>query len=131
MHSEPRIIDHREIFISPDGTFSTGNELDGITIELESERERIIRERFHANVKGKSGSGSGVSIVKAPMPGMVRSILVKVGDSVQKGTQLIILEAMKMENVIISSAAGVVSKIHASEGSSIEKNNAMLEIASK
>ena len=131
MQSEPKIIDHREIFISPDGTFSTGNELDGIVIELESERERIIRERFHTNVKDKSGSDSGVSIVKAPMPGLVRSILVKIGEQVQKGSQLVILEAMKMENVITAPAAGAVSKIHVSEGGSIEKNSAMLEISSK
>ncbi len=128
MNSEPIIIDHREIFTSPDGTFSTGNELHGVTIELESERERIIRERFKANIKGKAGALSGAMTVKAPMPGLVRSIFVKIGDQVQKGSQLMVLEAMKMENVIVSSSAGVVVKINAIEAASVEKGAVLLEI---
>ena len=67
--------------------------------------------------------------VKAPMPGMVLEILVKTGDSVEKGTPLLILEAMKMENVIKSPGDGLIGNISASKGLAVEKNELLLEFA--
>ena len=64
--------------------------------------------------------------VKAPMPGTVLNVLVKEGGEVQSGSQLLILEAMKMENVIKASGDGVVSKIHISEKENVEKNQVLI-----
>jgi len=75
------------------------------------------------------GSTRKLSELKAPMPGMVLDILVKENDSVEKDTPLIILEAMKMENVIKSPAAGIVKRINATKGNAVEKNNVLIEFA--
>ncbi|MCH8546116.1 MAG: acetyl-CoA carboxylase biotin carboxyl carrier protein subunit [Cryomorphaceae bacterium] len=64
---------------------------------------------------------------KAPMPGMVLKILVAPGDAVSKGTPLIVLEAMKMENNIKAESDGVVKAVNIKEGQSVEKNQVMIE----
>ena len=112
------------------GRLSDGGALDGIELTVETDRERIVRERFQMS-GGAAGASSGGRTVKAPMPGMVRSIMVSVGDSVEKNTTLLVLEAMKMENNILAGAKGVVQKIHISEGTSVEKNAVLVEIAAE
>jgi len=64
--------------------------------------------------------------VKAPMPGRVLEIFVKEGDIVAEGDSLIVLEAMKMENIIKSTRGGVLKHIQANEGDSVEKNTVLL-----
>ena len=68
-----------------------------------------------------------INDVKAPMPGMVLSILVKEGDTVKKGDALLILEAMKMENILKSPAEGVIKKIAAIKGTAVEKNQLLIQ----
>ncbi|HTO97491.1 MAG TPA: acetyl-CoA carboxylase biotin carboxyl carrier protein subunit [Myxococcales bacterium] len=62
----------------------------------------------------------GPQRVDAPMPGKVTRVLVKVGDEVQEGQGLVVVEAMKMENELKSPKAGKVSELHAVEGSAVE-----------
>jgi biotin carboxyl carrier protein len=64
--------------------------------------------------------------LKAPMPGLVLSILVNEGDTIAKGDSLLVLEAMKMENIIKSPTEGVIKKIHAVKGSAVEKNQILI-----
>ncbi len=64
--------------------------------------------------------------VKAPMPGRILEILVKEGDAVYEGDGLIVLEAMKMENIIKSTRQGVLKNIRTAEGDSVEKNTVLL-----
>lgn len=66
--------------------------------------------------------------VTAPMPGIVVSLKVKVGDYVSLGQSLCILEAMKMENEITASKAGVVKEIHVSEGSSVSQGQLVVVV---
>lgn len=63
-----------------------------------------------------------VQDVKAPMPGLVLSIAVSPGQEVKKGDALIILEAMKMENVLKSPADGKVKEVLVTQGQAVEKN---------
>ena len=58
--------------------------------------------------------------VEAPMPGMILSINVSVGQAVKEGDVLMVLEAMKMENEIKAPSAGTVTQIVATKGSSVE-----------
>lgn len=67
-----------------------------------------------------------VKEIKAPMPGGILNVLVKEGQSVQEGDQLLILEAMKMENVIKSPGEGIVSKVHVAEKDNVEKNQVLI-----
>jgi biotin carboxyl carrier protein len=67
-----------------------------------------------------------ISDLKAPMPGLVLKVLVKDGDTVIKGDNLIILEAMKMENIIKSPIDGTVKNIRIQEGDKLEKNQVMI-----
>lgn len=67
--------------------------------------------------------------LKAPMPGLVLKVLVKSGEAVSKDTPLIILEAMKMENVIKAAGEGVIKDIKVIEGQAVEKSNIMIEFA--
>lgn len=64
--------------------------------------------------------------VKAPMPGLVLAIKVKEGTAVSKGESLLILEAMKMENIIKSPADGVIKKVLISEGKTVDKNQLLM-----
>ncbi|MBK8879597.1 MAG: acetyl-CoA carboxylase biotin carboxyl carrier protein subunit [Haliscomenobacter sp.] len=66
--------------------------------------------------------------IKAPMPGLVLEISVKEGDTVEKGQSLLILEAMKMENVLKSPGDGVVKRIFVDKGRPVDKNQILLEM---
>ena len=71
---------------------------------------------------------SGEANVSAPMPGTILDVLVKEGQSVNKGDVLVILEAMKMENEIMAADAGVVKAIYTSKGAAVNTGDPLLEI---
>lgn len=66
--------------------------------------------------------------IKAPMPGLVLEIAVKEGQVVEKGETLLILEAMKMENVIKAPGDGLVKHIFVSQGKPVDKNQLLVEM---
>jgi biotin carboxyl carrier protein len=67
-----------------------------------------------------------IEVVKAPMPGLIHSILVEEGQEVQKGDPLLILEAMKMENIIKAPGDGTIAKIQAVLRASVDKNEVLI-----
>ena len=67
-------------------------------------------------------------VVPAPMAGIVLSVNKNIGDAVKKGDVLVILEAMKMENEIVASKAGVVSGIHVANGQVVNPGDALITI---
>ena len=71
--------------------------------------------------------GNKANLLKAPMPGLVLKVLVTEGQAVKKGDGLLILEAMKMENIIKASSDGIVKKIHIVEKNIVDKNQKMIE----
>jgi len=71
-------------------------------------------------------NGSGLS---APMPGKVLQVLVEVGQVVEPGQPLMILEAMKMEHRIVAPQEGIVSVIHFKEGDQVQQGIALLEMS--
>lgn len=68
-----------------------------------------------------------VNEIKSPMPGLVLEIKVEVGTEVKKGDGVIVLEAMKMENILKSPADGKVKKILVSKGNAVEKNEILIQ----
>ena len=67
--------------------------------------------------------------IKAPMPGKVIEVLVSEGDAVTKGEGILILEAMKMENVLKAEHDCEIKAIHAVKGESVEKNEVLVDLA--
>ncbi len=66
--------------------------------------------------------------VLAPMPGLVLSIQVEEGETIEKDQALIILEAMKMENIIKAEGRGKVSRIAVKKGQAVNKGELLLRI---
>lgn len=67
--------------------------------------------------------------IKAPMPGLVLNIMVEAGQEVNKGDNLLVLEAMKMENIIKSPSSGTVKKVQVSKGDKVEKNELLIQFS--
>jgi len=76
-----------------------------------------------------SSSANKVLEIKAPMPGLVLNVIVTEGQEVNKGDSLLVLEAMKMENIIKSPTGGIVKKILIRKGDKVEKNEILLQFA--
>lgn len=66
--------------------------------------------------------------VKAPMPGKIIDVLVREGATIQRGEPVVILEAMKMQNEIISPVTGTVLKVSARNNTSVMKDDTLVEI---
>jgi biotin carboxyl carrier protein len=66
-------------------------------------------------------------VVKAPLPGVVDSIKVKVGDSVVYGQELVVLEAMKMKNSIKATKPGKITKVCVSVGETVPHGASLVE----
>ena len=67
-------------------------------------------------------------VVTAPLPGVILDIKVKVGDAVKAGQTVAVLEAMKMENEIESTASGTVTAVNAGKGDSVLEGAAIITI---
>jgi len=92
------------------------------SIELKNKFDLFIESMGYT-----SKSEVSLSEVKAPMPGLVFDILVSEDQEVTAGESLLILEAMKMENVIKSPRDGKIASINVEKGNSVEKNAILIE----
>ena len=99
--------------------------LDGWRFDVEAldERTRAIRE-----LSGAAAGPAGPSPLVAPMPGLIVRVHVVIGDAVQAGQGLVVMEAMKMENELRAQAAGRVKAVHATPGSAVEKGALLIEL---
>jgi len=105
----------------------TGKEL---TIAVNGKKQIVSVKDDFDELLHKLGMDNLIHIkmneVKAPMPGLVLCVMVKEGDIIQKGDALIVLEAMKMENIIKATGEGIVKKIVAQTKQAVEKNQVLL-----
>ncbi len=88
-----------------------------------------LEDQYDSLLKAMGMNGAAGKLaqeVKAPMPGLVLSINVTEGQEVKKGDNLLVLEAMKMENMLKSATEGVVKKIFVSKGDKVEKNQVLI-----
>ena len=77
----------------------------------------------------KAAAPTGGKTVKSPLPGVILSVDVKEGQTVKRGQKLAVLEAMKMENEILSEFDGTVSAIHVAKGDSVLEGANVVTIA--
>ncbi|MFC0604993.1 acetyl-CoA carboxylase biotin carboxyl carrier protein subunit [Winogradskyella pulchriflava] len=73
------------------------------------------------------GASKAVSDIKAPMPGLILEITINEGAEVKEGDALLILEAMKMENVLTSPRDGIIKSIKVNKGETVDKNALLIE----
>ncbi len=64
----------------------------------------------------------------SPMPGLILKILVKEGDAVEKGDDILVLEAMKMENLLQAPSSGIIKSIKCEVGNSVNKGDLLIKI---
>lgn len=93
------------------------------TVHLQDDRSRLIHTLGLDKATRKAGD------LKAPMPGLVLNILVKPGDAVKKNDPVLVLEAMKMENVIKAPGDAVIKAIAAEKGKPVEKGQLLISFA--
>lgn len=89
-------------------------------VEVKDEFDRLLSQL------GMSGNLKAVKELKAPMPGMVLDVLVKSGDKITKDQPLVVLEAMKMENVLKSPGDLVIKDVKVKKSNAVEKNQVLL-----
>ncbi|MDN3587349.1 acetyl-CoA carboxylase biotin carboxyl carrier protein subunit [Pedobacter aquatilis] len=92
------------------------------TLKVEDKFYQLLKQLGLDNI-----ASAKIAEIKAPMPGLVLDIIVEEGTEVKKGDNLLILEAMKMENIIKSPADGVVKKLSIIKGDKVEKNQVLLQ----
>ena len=103
-------------------------------VEVHKEITQTKTPKLVRPVIQKEGSGkikkklSSSYIVKAPLPGNILKIMINKGDEVKKGDNLMIMEAMKMENNILSEKDGIVKSIKINIGDSVLQGDPLIEI---
>jgi pyruvate carboxylase subunit B len=99
--------------------------IDGWRFDVEAldERTRAIRD-----LSAKHATAAGPAPVVAPMPGLIVRVQVEVGDTVEAGQGVVVMEAMKMENELRAAAPGVVRAVHATAGKAVEKGTVLVEL---
>lgn len=107
---------HKKFTFKINGEIKEANVLNGLD---------LLIEKMGLN----SAQAKRLRTMNAPMPGLVTGIKITEGQQVEKGTPLMILEAMKMENLIVAPHDAVVKAIHVSLGQAVEKGTPLLEFA--
>lgn len=91
-------------------------------IQIDNPLDRLIKE-----LGFEIGAAKAITDIKAPMPGLILDIHINIGQEVKENDPLLILEAMKMENVIVSPRAGVVKSVAVEKGNAVDKNQLLVE----
>lgn len=111
-------------------------EVNGTLYEVEIQSEQkssktptlIRKEVPRAKDAHKIKKNASVQMVLAPLPGIIIQMLVKKGDEVKRGDKLLVYEAMKMENSLLSEKEGIVKSVKVTVGDSFLQGDVLLEI---
>lgn len=113
-----------EIWVVEEQSGHLNLNVDGIEIKIEK-RERLAdlfeKIGYHEDAKNT------ISEIKAPMPGTIVEILVEEGQEIDTNDPILILEAMKMENIIRATSPATVTEIVASPGAVVQKNDTLIK----
>jgi biotin carboxyl carrier protein len=91
--------------------------------------EQVPAKKVETPKPAETHVSSGNNVVKAPLPGVVVDITVSEGARVSKGQKLLVIEAMKMENEILSDYDGVVEKILVKKGDNVDGDQDLIIIS--
>lgn len=102
------------------------------TIKINGSKYQIQLADAYDQMVARLGLGEVVSKaakdVIAPMPGLILQLMVEAGETIKEGQALLILEAMKMENVIKANADGTIASIEVEQGMAVEKGQLMIKM---
>lgn len=136
-----RIVDIEKIGSNRYHLLIDNNSFDVILIDFNTRKKS-----FHFNISGRKivvaleddfdlllekmgidkGASEKISEIIAPMPGLVLDVLVNIGETVEEGSPLLVLEAMKMENIIKSPCKAIIASIEVKKQQKIDKNELMI-----
>ncbi len=108
-------INSKDFQLRVNGAFHSVNLHDELDILIREMGMKIVSKRVSDNII-------------SPMPGLLRQVNVQVGDTLEAGQAVLILEAMKMENILKAAGNGIVKEIHASPGQTVEKGQLLITI---
>jgi acetyl/propionyl-CoA carboxylase alpha subunit len=106
-----------------------GDGRDGTDVVVDGDAFRVEIEdrRRRGRSAAKPTDGGGQRLV-APMPGRVVAVLATVGQPVEPGAGLVVLEAMKMENEFRATSAGVVAEVHVAPGQAVNAGDLLVVV---
>lgn len=93
----------------------------------EAKVDNAVKAKQKAEEKAAVAKVTG-QVVKAPLPGTIRDVLVKTGDTIKSGEYVVVLEAMKMENSIPTTFSGTVGEVFVEVGDTVPTDGALVEI---
>ena len=99
--------------------------INGVWHSFTVETPISLKRRRYLEEQGDSSSSV---VIEAPMPGKIIDILVEVGSEIKEGESIIILEAMKMQNEILSHVSGTVKSVDVKKNDSVMKDDVLIEI---
>lgn len=121
-------IDHRHFDVSSirkedDGMYVLSLNGKRLRIEIEDEIAALLKR-----VGGDKATKLHSAVVRSPMPGKIARLLVGIGELIEAGQGVLILEAMKMENEIPAPCDGVVASLHVAEGAAVNGGDILVSI---
>jgi biotin carboxyl carrier protein len=105
--------------------FFHGNKVSEFGVD---EKIKIVDPKRLRSGQNSSGHHHGVAQIVAPMPGKVVRVHVEAGATVEKGTGVIVVEAMKMQNEMKSPRAGVVVSVNVKPGDTVNAGDVLAEL---
>ena len=110
-------------------------EVNGSEYEVKLQKEikttktpKLVRSAPPPTAPKSLAPATALSHVVSPLPGVITKVLVKEGDTVKVGDNLLMLEAMKMENNILAEKAGQIVNVKVKEGESVMQGDKLMEI---
>lgn len=111
-------------------------EVNGTVYDVEIQAEEkasktpqlIRRPVINKPGEGQIKKSAGAITVKAPLPGTIIKVDVAVGDAINVGDVLLVMEAMKMENNVLAEKAGTVKAVKVNVGDSVLQDDVLIEI---
>lgn len=100
---------------------------NNFSVHKEPSRPQPAPKKSKPAPKGKSSGGASQD-TQAPMPGKILEVCVSVGDVVDAGEVVVVLEAMKMENEITAATSGKVLKINVAKGDTVNAGDSLIVI---
>jgi len=93
------------------------------SVEIKTELDHLLRK-----IGFGASAGKKANRIYAPMPGLILEIPVKENDDLKEGEKVMVIEAMKMENIITMPADGKIKKINVEQGDAVSKGQILIEI---